>query len=741
MTPLGVWLTITIVIAVGLLLGVALSWFDPPRWATPGRLAVILLFIAIADMGVTYLQQTAPVVASAEDQDPAAAAAAAGLVPVGKIDPAQTARTILSITTDTRRSYLVESNLDGAAGSILGPGPQGGQFALAGGNELVVAAVPDGKSGASRLAITSLSGTPLRPLTSPAADTSDAEPVVTADGEVYFQQTTYARSGPIGTLSQVMEVPISGKSRPVRVRTSIPLFSGPISVNPAGTLLAGTCDPRNGAGANQACVLALPSGRIRYMTSLAPSAPVLDVVISPDGKYLAYEDPAANPYGSSQIYVADLATGAVVMVSRLPGYNWPSSWITGSDVPCLLFTNSQTSGDEIYLSCLSAHPSTARIAAGYDPEWLGTTLPAAQLVPKTIDWRALWDRSRPVILLIGTFMLDLLVGLYGGWFPRPAWATWPRLASLIALLGVLEVGGALVVPGIFGQPAGGLTTVAQLDPGQAGGLLVAMDSTTETDQLFGVRLNGTNVQPLPFYTRGSAFIPLNNTASEYVISYGGASDGDIRLVGATGNEIRDLSDPPAGKSDSAPALAMGPRQVFFVRSTFVLSRQIGVVTIDPVVMRVSLTGGPARRVPLTPAPAEGPISVNSAGTELAAACPDGHGYPVQACVYDLSDGRLRYIASTSDRVTDFALSPDGHYLAYSNGIVLYTHDFETGQTVIVSSLPGVNEQPDWLHGGSSPCLLFVNEQTAGETIYLACLTPRLAWAPVTQGEYPMWLGS
>lgn len=743
MTPLGVWLTITIVITAGLLLGVALSWIDPPKWATPGRLAVILLFVAIADAGVTYLQQAAPVVASAGGQDSSAAASAAGLVPTGKIDPAQAARAIVAITGENSgRSHLVESSLDGTVNSALGPGPLGGPFAVAGDSDLVVAAIPDGNAHASGLEITSLSGAPVRLLTWPKADTTDTDPAVTADGEVYFERTAYVWTGPNGTPAgtKIMRVPISRKSGTIRVPESVPLSFGSLSVNAAGTLLAGVCAPPGSGGASEACVLALPSGRLRYVTHFNQSTPVTDVALSPDGKYLAYGDGAANAYGTTQVYVEDLATGSVVMVSRLPGNSGQPSWVTGSAVPCLLFSNSQTSGDVVYLSCLSAVPGTARIAAGDYPEWLGTRLPAARPTPVTVNWRGLWGKSRPAILLAGMFVLGLLVGLLGGWFPRPAWATRPRLAGVIVALGLLQVGGMLVVPDMFGQPSGGLTTVTQLDPGQAGGLLVAVVSTGGTGQLFGVRLNGTNVQPVQFYPGGSSFIPVDDVASKFVYDYGTGIGADIRLVGATGNEIRELSDPPAGKTDSAPAFAARARQVFFVRSTVIPDGPSAWTTTSPVVMRVSLSGGPARRVPLTQAPAAGPISVDAAGTELAAACPDRQ--YLQACVYDLPGGQLRDTITTPVGAANLALSPDGRYLAYSNGIdtVLYVHDFQTGQTLTVSSLPGWNEQPSWLQGGASPCLLYVNEQTAADTIYLACLTPRLAWAPVTQGVNPAWLG-
>ena len=743
MTPLGVWLTITIVITVGLFLGVVFSWIDPPAWATPRRLAITLVFVTAADVGITYMQQTAPVVVSASDQDVSAAASAAGLVPVGKIDAAQASRAILSLTdANSSHSHLVESSLNGAVHSILAVSPPSAPFVVTRSHQLVVEAAGDTKPHAGGLGVASLSGTPLRVLTSPPADTTDTDPAVTADGEVYFIRTKDVWSGQNGIPIEirVMKVPISRKSPPTRVPTAVPISfgSGPISVNAAGTLLASICQPKQSRSATEACVFALPSGRVRYMTNFDTSSPVTDVAISPDGKYLAFGDGAANAYGTIQIYVEDLVTGSTLMVSHLPGNSRQPSWIPDSAAPCLLFSNSQTFGDVIYLSCLSAHPGTARVTAGDYPEWLGTTLATGRSSPEGIDWRALWNKSRPPILLIGMFALGLLLGLFGGWFPRPAWATRPRIAGVIVALGVLQVGGALVVPNMLGQSPGGLTTIAQLDPTQAGDPIVVEDSTTGTGQLFGVRLNGSNRQPLQFYPGGSKFIPVGDNASSFVFNYGDGTDADIRLVGPTGNEIEELSHPPPGETDSSPALAPASRQVYFVRSSVVPSTPYSWTTVNPVVMRVSLRGGPPRRVPLQSRIGSGSISVNAAATELAAACPGGH--HIQVCVYGLPEGRLRYIVSAPTGLMDIALSPDGQYLAYGTGTVLYAHSFETGKTVTIGSLPGWNMQPDWLQGGSNPCLLFANLQTAANTIYLACLTPRLAWAPVTQGEYPAWLG-
>jgi WD40 repeat protein len=742
MTPLGVWLTITIVITVGLLLGVVLSWIDQPRWASPRRLAIILIFVAAADVGITYMQQAAPVAVNASDQDVSAAASAAGLVSVGKIDAAQASRAILSITgVNSGHSRLVESSLNGAAHSTMTVGPPGAPFAVTGSHQLVAEVAGDAKPNAGGLGVTSLLGTTLRVLTSPPADTTDTDPAVTADGEVYFIRTITAWNGQNGTPTEIgiMKVPISQKSPPARVPTSVPIsFSaGPLSVNAAGTLLASICQPSQ-SSATEGCVFALPSGRVRYMTHFDTSSPVTDVAISPDGKYLAFGDAASNPYGTIQIYVKDLATGSTVMVSHLPGDSRQPSWIPNSAAPCLLFSNSQTFGDVIYLSCVSAYRGTARVTVGDYPEWLGTTLAAARSSPEGIDWRALWNKSRPSILLAGTFVLSLLLGLFAGWFPRPAWATSPRIAGVIVALGALQVGGAVIVPHLLGQPPGGLTTITQLDPAQAGDLIVAEDSTTGTGQLFGIRLNGSNRQALQFYPAGSTFIPVGTNASSFVFNYGGGIDADIRLVGPTGNEIAELSHPPPGETDSSPALAPASGEVYFVRSRVVPSTPSSSTTVDPVVMRVSLRGGFPRRVLLQSRIGSGPISVNAAATELAAACPGAH--YAQVCVYNLPEGRLRYIVSAPTGLMGIALSPDGKFLAYGTGTILYVHSFETSETVTIGSLPGWNEQPDWLQGGSNPCLLFANLQTAANTIYLACLAPRPAWAPVTQGEYPAWLG-
>jgi hypothetical protein len=38
-----------VTVTVGILLGVVLSWIDPPSWVTPVRLAVILVLAAAGD--------------------------------------------------------------------------------------------------------------------------------------------------------------------------------------------------------------------------------------------------------------------------------------------------------------------------------------------------------------------------------------------------------------------------------------------------------------------------------------------------------------------------------------------------------------------------------------------------------------------------------------------------------------------------------------------------------------------
>ncbi len=722
MTPLGAWLTITIVVTVGLLLGVVLSWIDPPGWASPRRLAVILFFVVAADIALTYEQQEAPVVASST----ATAASAVGLVPTGKLDGAQAGRTILAAgNEDSGSSHLQEATLDGRAHATLGPGPFDGPFAVAGRSELVVAGIADGKAHASGLAVAGFSGKTLRVLTAPPADVTDDDPAVTAHGEVYFLRTRTVWTGRNGTAAgtELMKVPLSGRRRPVRVHTSIPVTLDSLSVNAAGTALADECQP--GDGTTQACVFDLPSGRLRAGTHLAASA--TSAAISRDGRYLAYGDTAINPYGGIQLYVRNLVTGTTVMASRLPGNSQEPSWIPG---PCLLFSNSQTSGDVVYLSCVSGHRGTARVGTGDYPVWLGTTLPASHVA--ALHLHALWDRARRPLLLAGVFVLGLLIGLLAGWFPRPAWASRPRVVAVAIVLVAVQGAAALLVPSLLTQ-APGASTVAQLDPGQAGGLLIAENSSTNTGQLFGVRLSGTNLEALQFYPGAAPFIPVG--ASRFVYDY---ADTDIRLVDADGNELRDLSSPPPGMTDSSPALAARTGQVYFMRSKVVPDGPSATTTADSVVMRVPLAGGPARRVRLRPAPFDGPVSVNAAGTMLAATC--ARGQRVGACVYSLAAGEGRYLPPVSMNVEELALSPDGRYLALSTDTTLYAVSLATGRTVTVSTLPGWNEQPSWIPGGAHPCLLFTNEQTAADTIYLACLLPRLSWAAVTQGMYPVWLG-
>jgi WD40 repeat protein len=738
MTPLGVWLTITTTVTAGILLGVVLSWIDPPSWVTPLRLAAILVLAAAADSVVIYVQQTVPVVASASGQD-ATAASEAGLVPVSKLDPNQASRAVLSITGETSGNpRLVESSLDAIVHKALGPGPLGGPFAVFDGHVLIVAAGTDSKPHASGLGIATTSGSLTRTLTSPHADVTDTDPAVTSSGQVYFLRTVTQWSGPNGTplRTTLMEIPLSGAGPAVPAPAADPPIYGALSVNAEGTLLAAQCQPPANDGTTEACVYGLPSGRIRYVTDFDGSAPVTDVSISPDGRYLAYGDAAANPYGGIQLYVRDLATGSTVRVSSQPGNNQQPSWVSGSAVPCLLFSNTETSGDVVYLSCLTAQPGTAKIATGDYPAWLGAPLPPAASPRRTIDWRAQWERYQSTVMLVLSVMVGLLIGLVSGWVDRPTWVSRPQLICLIVILGALQVAGPLIVPRVFGQASGGLTTVAQLDPAQAGGILLAEPTTTQDGQLVGVRLNGTDEEPLQFYPGGSTFIPVGDSASSFVLNYGDATDADIQLTGPTGNEIRELAVPPPGKTDESPALAATAREVFFEQDSIIPDGPGSSLIANPSVMEVSLAGGDMRHVTLNPPPANGPISVNATATELAAPCTLGNA--IYACVYDLSQGRLRYKAQTP--VTELALSPDGQYLAYGGGTTLHAYSLQTHTTYTVSSLPGFNEQPDWLQGGTDPCLLFTNMQTAANWIYLECLTPQPSWAQVTQGEYPEWLG-
>lgn len=664
MTPLGVWLTITIVVTVGLFLGVVLSWVDPPSWATPRLLAVILLLVAAADVGITYLQQTVPVVAGTGGQD--ASAANAGQVPVSTIDGAQVSRAILSSSGENNgNARLIETSLNGRVKQALGPSPFGGPFAVLSQRELVVSAIPDRKAHADGLGITTLSGSLVRRLTRPPAGADDHDPAVTRAGNVYFLRTMYQWYGQNGTPAgtYLMEASVSGHRPAVRLPVARPPVDGSLSVNPAGTLLAGVCVSASG-NVDQACVYDLPSGRLRYATRFDGSSPVADDAISPDGKYLAYSDGATNPYGGMQVYVRNMVTGSTVRVSSQPGSNLQPRWILGSAAPCLLFSNTQTSGYLVYLSCLTAHPGTARVTSGEYPVWLGAPMPAATPPAPTIDWRAWWKKAEPAVVLVLSFMVGLLLGLFSGWVERPKWATRGRVAGLVAVLGAVQVGGGVIIPQVFVQPSGGLTTVARLDPAQAGGLLLAQDSINGSGQVIGVRLDGTNQEPLQFFPGGNAFIPVGNSASRFILNDGGSTSADIRLVGPTGNVIRELAMGPPGKTDESLALAESAQQVFFEQATLVANGPGTYAVSDPQIMRIPLAGGPVRHVALDPRPANGPISVNAAGTELAAPCVFKG--DIYACVYSLPGGTLRYSVPTP--VEALALSPDGQYLAYGSGI-------------------------------------------------------------------------
>lgn len=738
MTPLGAWLTVTTSVTVGVLFGVVLNWVNPPAWVTPVRLTVILLVAAGADSVVVYVQQTVPVVASAASGD-AAAARNAGLVPVSRIDPAQASRTILSVTGElSGNAHLVRSNLAATMHRVTGPGP-GSRFAVFKGSKLIIQSDSDPHLHAVGLGIATTSGSLERALTSPPADVIDSDPSVTENGDVYFRRTVTHWSGRNGTpvSSRLMVIPLSGRRGAVRVRTTGPPIDGAPSVNAKGTLLAAECLPPDNNGTSEACVYHLPSGHIRYVTGYDSSAPVNDVAISPDGKYLAYGDAAANPYGGIQIYVRNLATGTTIRVSSLPGVSQQPSWIPESSAPCLLFSNTETSGDTVYLSCLTTHPGTARIASGDYPVWLGTSLAEAPSRRAGINWRAQWDRYQSTIMLLLSVIVGLIIGLFSNWVNPPKWLNRPRLVCMIIALVAVQIAGPLIVPLEFGQVSGGLTTVAQLDPAQAGGTLLAEPSTAQDGQLIGLRLNGTNEEPLHFYPSAAPFIPVGHSARRFVFNYySGPGSADIRLVGPDGNELRELSAPPPGKTDQSPALASAAREVFFEQDSVISDGPGSSLIGKPSVMAVPLSGGHIRDIRLSPAPYNGPISVNATATRIAAPCAFGN--TNYACVYALPQGRLVYKAPAN--VIELALSPDGQYLAYGGGTTLYAYNFQTHTTYTASSLPGFNEQPDWLQGGNKPCLLFTNEQTSANWIYLDCLTPRPSWAQVTQGEYPEWLG-
>ncbi|MGC1755548.1 MAG: hypothetical protein WA805_20870 [Trebonia sp.] len=733
MSTLGAWLTISTVVTGGLLVGVILGWIEPPKWATPRRVVAILLVVAAVDICMTYLQQSSPVTASPGDAS--TAASAVGLVPVRTIDGAQETRTFLSVTSETTGdAHLVESSLNGNGHKGLGLAPGNGQFALVGSSQLIVSAA-DGKQHADGLELQTLSGKALRFLTSPPANETDTDPVITSRGEVYFLRTTYIWSGPNGaaTGTRLMKVQIATTSPPAQVRTVRQVTAGPLSVNTAGTLLAGQCS-------GEACVLDIPSGRTRYATTFGTSSPVGDDSISPDGQYLAYQDFSGNAYGTSQIYVRDLSTGKTVMVSSLPGNNREPSWVADSSAPCLLFTNSQTSGDQIYLSCLSPSTGTALIGPGDRPVWLGGTLAPGKPSPVSINWRSLWDTYRSAILLIGTFVLGLLIGLLGGWFARPTWATRVRIVGMIVVLGVAQLAAVLVVPRLTAQPLNGLTTLAQLDPAQQGDVLLFQNNSSGNGSVFAGRLNGTNIHPLDFAPYGSRFIPVGTDASSFIYNPSlNSLVSDIQLVGPTGNEIRALTDPPPGETDTLPTLASRAREVFYQRSRLVHESNGGWTTTSPVVMRVSLAGGPAHVVQLQQAVSIYSLSADAAGNQLAAVCAQPGS--LQACVYNLPGGRVRFRTQATGNVYFVALSPDGHYLAYSTYSALYVYSFASEKTFTFSSLTGFSIQPDWITGAGKPCLLFDNQQTAADTIYLGCLTPQPAWAPITPGENPAWLGA
>jgi hypothetical protein len=738
------WFTIVPSALLGLLIGIAVGWAGKhqPAWASGGVVVAILVALFCADAELTYLQQQ-----PSNSTPPVAGAAfsASNLVPVSQIDPDQAHRAYLSITpVDAGPARLARSSLDGGSRKILWPVPASGAFAVVGsGRQLVMGGADDGESGASGLAVETASGRVVRRLTSPPAHTSDTNPAVTSGGTVYFlRERDRAGTGVPGSV-QVMRVRLHGRSA-TPVPLPLPVAWDSLSVDGAGDLLAAICQPRGAGGPTQACVVNMRTGRVRFQTSFPSAVSVTDAAISPNGHYLAYTDDQSNVYGTMQVYVHDLAHNSTIMVSRLPGISREASWLPGSPSPCLLFSDHTAASDRVFLSCLAPHSGTALAGYGDNPVWLGT--PALQPARPFLhlDWGLLWRRARPVILLILVFIVSNLMGLFGGWVPRPKVLSNTQIAAMIVALGLADVAGTVFLPDLIKQPPSGLTTVAKLDPAQAHDVILATDSTLGTGELLATHLDGTNPQPLGWYPGASPYIPLGGSASKFISAQADLSDPGtgIELLGSTGQRIRNLTFPAGAETDAYPALAAGQQRLYFIRG--VVQPGNGVSTVTHIqVMWTPLTGHVARPVRLGTKVIEGHISVDDKGDLLAAECADPFmtGGPTQVCVFSLPSGRLRYVTSPRHGTADDpAISPTGRYLAFSGTGVLYIHDIVTGKTTHVAALPGTNDQPVWVRGSANPCVLFTDEQPPTGTIYLACLTPLPAWAPVTSGTNPAWLG-
>ncbi len=741
MSPFVVVAVISVSVLASLFLNVVTNAINAPRWATPVHVWLLLGLIVCADIALTYLQQSHPVTAASSAGSNAVPPG--GLQRVDAFDPQQASRTILAITGyNSGNAHLAEIRLDGAVSKNVGPGPVGGPFTIdAVPGEAVVSGATDGKSGAMGLMVETFSGTPVRVLTGPPAGMWDTGPTVTASGEVYFVRTRLSAANKSGG-AVIMRVPLDGRGPAVQEPLPMPIqpSGSEVSANATGTLIADQCLPDGLDGPNDVCVNEMPGGSQKYAVHVPSGDPVSYIALSPDGRYVAYTQGAVTPYGDDEVYVTDTVTGSTVMVSQLPGTNGETSWINGSARPCLLFSNSQTSGDTVYVSCLESGggTATARVGAGDYPVWLGGTMTAPAPRGPSINWTGIWRRSRSSVLLALVAVLGVLLGMFASWLPDQDWLKGKSIVAALAALTLVLVGGTVVLPDLATQAVGGPSTIAALDPAQADGILLAASAYSPgNDQELAVRLNGTNVQPLTFYP-ATSFVPADTAATSFIDSSGMDAPGSyIQLVDATGNAIRKLSNPPPGDTDQDPVLAAQQGEVYFLRSTI---SPIGDKTSEvsqPIIMRVPLAGGAARPVPL-PVKAHGDqLSVNAAGTQLAWGCGSG------LCIGDPGNGTARRVATEGGGVNDIALSADGTYLAYTSPGGVYAVSLASGRTTLlagVAALPGFDVHPSWVTGAAKTCLLFGNEQTPATMVYLACLTPKPAWAPVTPGNDPIWLG-
>lgn len=358
----------SVVAIPSVVVGIISGWIPQPARVRTWHVVTALLFlVAISAIAVELTSQ------SSESSDtPETQAAIDSEVSAQDLAPDLVDQLVLTNDDSSGSPILFSSHLDGtnrqrvwSIGSDLTP-------TFAPNSTDLVVSQSVGTTSRIRIEMRTITGDPVRVLTHPGENQQDQSPTVDAAANVvYFIRLTY--TAPVdGTStvkdSAVMSVPLDGKSKESFVQVPIALSSVSVSAN--GSVIAGQCnnaDPQGGPV--QACITEPGSGTFRRIPGSENSS-VSDIAVSPDGKWVAYSSVTTNPYGKEQVYVYNVTTKKVTMLSQLPGFNNQPAWPEKSKNSCLAFHHNENDEDSIYVGCLNPKPAAAKaISVGEYPVW------------------------------------------------------------------------------------------------------------------------------------------------------------------------------------------------------------------------------------------------------------------------------------------------------------------------------------------------------------------------------------